>query len=645
MKTWAFAVAIFCVLSALTFAVWKEQVDHQRSLLFRHTKDVCGQASRRLQVYVESHLRVAAVFARRWATHELRDFSKRRFDEFADVLIQELPGYSAVGLLAPDLSYSWVVPDGSDVMAMAQEPEFNWVLKTARRQGRAVLSPLYENDTKKRSFYAALPLLREGRFLGYLIVNFDGYALINDCFHTRIESEFEFSVYDGDQLLFHSEPGGISSEWGQTWAKSRIEFPVSNRRWRLEMVPRKNRASGSEWGANISVPLLGLLLSVGLSFVVFLLSQRMEMYRAARDTALREITEREKAENALKASEARYRNVFDATTDGLLVLEPDGCIIEANRAVATIHGYQPEELKGRPVQELIAPQVYHHFEEFKFQLDQYGVARLDSVAQRRDGSRVDIEVRGTHFKPGDELKLLAIITDVSERKKAMEKHALLSRKVIVAQEEERARLSMELHDELGQFLTALRLEMGWLQKQIAVDSYESERVLDNTIMLAEKATEELRYICRGLRPPLLDDLGLGPALRFLVDEFTGQTGTKVDLDLHITESKTTISPEIGLCAYRIVQEALTNIRRHAAANRVTIAVKETPDELSLQIIDNGVGFNLNKIGAFSGYGLEGMRERSNLVDGQIEIRSAENKGTRIFFRVPLAVATAKETTW
>ncbi len=635
-RTWLAPIIVFAVLGVLTFLVWKQQVKHQQSLLENHTEDVSFQASRRLQVFVESHLRVASIFARRWSTHETRDFSRQRFDEFANVLVRELPGYYAVGLVPPDLDSVWTVPQTSEIAETALDESRIAILNKVRQTKQVILSAPFKSKSGETAFYAVLPLIRNEVVLGYLIIDFHTETLISDCFHERIRSEFYFKIRDEAEILYQSLPRIPPTDFAKVSTLVSVEFPVRNRNWHLTMVPRKERMAASGWFANILVPLLGLLLSVGLSFLVFLLARRMNMYRAARDKTLREMEERLKAEAALKESETRYRNVFDSATDGLLVLDLDGRIIEANRAAEEIHGYHRNELVGMLIEELIVPEQRHHYEELRKQLDQRGMAKLDFVDLRKDGSHFDVKIRGTRLAKNDEQRLLAVISDVSEQRRAIERHALLSRKVIAAQEEERARLSMELHDELGQILTALRLEMDFAQKQIVAVLKEESDVLGNPTELAQKATDELRRICKGLRPPLLDDLGLEPAVHLLVEEFRERSGIRADFVLPVEESGIAISKEVGLCAYRILQESLTNIRRHSKATNVDISLVYKANRLELLISDNGVGFDTDKLGALQGWGLEGMQERATLVDGVVQIRSILNQGTRVVLRAPIS---------
>jgi two-component system sensor histidine kinase UhpB len=230
----------------------------------------------------------------------------------------------------------------------------------------------------------------------------------------------------------------------------------------------------------------------------------------------------------------------------------------------------------------------------------------------------------------------ALRSSVEERKRAMARLATLSRKVLAAQEQERERLSRELHDELGQLLTALRLEMGWLQKQITRATGEDGGMFDNTITLAESATDELRRICKGLRPPLLDDLGLEPALRQLVAEFEERADVAVDLQIRIGDEKRLRGfPEVALCAYRIVQESLTNVRRHSEARNVRVTLILTGPLLAAEVVDDGVGFEAGDLGAMRGWGLEGMRERAALVGGELAVESDGGGGTAVRFRVKL----------
>ena len=498
VKILLITITVFVAMAALTFFVWQQQVRHQHSLLSQRTEDVCVEASRRLQVFMESHLRVASIFAKRWSTHETRDFSQKRFEEFSSVLLQELPGYFAVGIISPDLKSSWVVPADVPIAEVVLDPENLPMLEKAKRLDQIVLSEPFESVQGVTAVYAVLPLFRMEEFLGFLVADFNSEELINDCFHERIRSKYHFMVRDGEHLIFQSAHEVDEQSFAAASIKTHVVLEIRNRSWSLDMIPRKEKIEAYGWSASLPLPLFGIFMSVGLSWLVFLLLRRIEMFRSVRDQQM-----------------------------------------------------------------------------------------------------------------------------------------LLARKVLMAQEEERARISRELHDELGQLLTALRLEMGWLEKSISVERKNETGVLGNSISLVEQATGELRRMCKGLRPPLLDDLGIEPAVRLLVKEFRELSGIRVSLNMELDERTDQVSEEIALCIYRILQESLTNISRHAGATQVTIKLTVSSDVLTLLVADNGSGFDPNNLGELQGWGLQGMSERSSLVGGALEIHSDPNRGTQIIFQVPL----------
>jgi signal transduction histidine kinase len=513
----AVAVGVVMVFGALAFWVWQEQRRHRIVLLERHTNDVAIQASRRLQVFVESHLRVAAILAERWSTHENADFSKTRFEQLASVVLKQLPGYAAIGLVDAAARSQWSVPETDEVEKLVHTPGWSRAIAALARGESVFLSQPVQSEEKEAGFYALLPLRRVSTSLGYLVVLFRVKTLITDCFHSRIQSEFYFQVRDDDHLLFQSSPSVKPAAFEIQPIRAGISFGIRNQEWRLTMIPKERfRVS---WSDDAAVALLGLFLSIGMGVLTFLLVRRVAMYKVARDKALMEIEQRQKAEES--------------------------------------------------------------------------------------------------------------------RDLAIQRLALLSRKAMAAQEEERARLSIEMHDELGQILTALRLNMALVEKQLHDVYHIPGNTLSKAVEMAENATEELRRLCKGLRPPLLDDLGLVPAIRLLVKEFQEHAGVQVTLDLPGDEKRITPTAVVSLTAYRILQESLTNVRRHANAENVYVTLVQSDEALTLIIQDDGLGFDMSGLGAQQGCGLEGMRERANLAVGHLEVRSQPNKGTRVVFHAPL----------
>jgi len=633
-KPWAAWIAppvILVVLSLVTVVVWHQQVDHQRALLQRHSEDFCAQSLRRLQVGTEFAVSAASVFARRWASHETRDFSMRRFVDFGTVLVNETPGFRSVRLIPSDRGQQWVAPLDADSAWADLRDGAEAILTQSVTQGTLLSEPVGRDD--RRSVFAVVPVHREGEFLGWIVAELDAATLIDAGFHGRGDPEFAFWAADRGVQLFAFRKADAAPEAAVRNLLVSNSVKVRNRTWTFTAAPLRKTYAQAGWLASLPIPILGFLASFGLSALVHQLARRAEQYRRARDKAVAEVAERQKAEAALRESEARYRSVFQSATDGLIVVDDDDRIVEANAAACEMHGVGPGELDGLSMVDLIAVGYRHLYVSFKKTGAAGAVFRADAKHVRRDGSLLDVEVRATRFMHGGEQRMLVILADVTDRNRALQRLKHLSREVLMAQEEERARVSRDLHDELGQLLTASRIELGLFEKRAAGVGPDARDAMHNAVALVEKAADELRRICRGLRPPLLDDLGLEPAVRLLVREFEDRTGIASHLQMSIDEAQPELPKELSLCAYRIVQEALNNVSRHSEASAVDIALSRSPGELVLSVRDNGKGFDPAELG--QGCGIAGMRERAGLVNGAVEIYSARSQGTRVVFRVQL----------
>jgi signal transduction histidine kinase len=213
----------------------------------------------------------------------------------------------------------------------------------------------------------------------------------------------------------------------------------------------------------------------------------------------------------------------------------------------------------------------------------------------------------------------------------------LSQQLVHAQEEERKKLSHELHDEVGQLLTALRIELGNLDEPGKFSDEASRERLAGTKALAEQALRTVRDLAMGLRPAMLDELGLIPALEWQGREHSRRTGIPVSLE--VEGGLDQLPEEYRTCVYRVVQEALTNIARHASARRILIGVRALNDVLSISVKDDGIGFK-PRLRSRGGLGLLGMAERIKKLGGELEVVSQPGQGSSILVRMPLQKVTA-----
>ena len=223
-------------------------------------------------------------------------------------------------------------------------------------------------------------------------------------------------------------------------------------------------------------------------------------------------------------------------------------------------------------------------------------------------------------------KLKASEANLLEAKKQLEQ---MNEYLIMAIEEERSSLSLQVHDELGQAMTALKMDLSWLRQNRMNEEAANEKI-DRMVQMTNDVIRKVQRISSELHPGLLDDLGLVAAIEWYCREFSERTGIICDLDLEENEA---ILPDINLALFRVFQEAMTNIIRHAQASTVEIQLRHTPNTL-LTIGDNGVGIASEKVTSGKSFGIIGMRQRISRCGGTVEISSNNGKGTLVTVNIP-----------
>jgi signal transduction histidine kinase len=253
--------------------------------------------------------------------------------------------------------------------------------------------------------------------------------------------------------------------------------------------------------------------------------------------------------------------------------------------------------------------------------------------------RISVWVENFVFKlPGGEI--VAVSSDITERKRteealrsSHERLRLLAARIEAAREEERTAIAREVHDELGQALTGLKMDLAWLRNHLveAQTKTYAER-LGAAESLADSTLDGMRRLAARLRPFLLDDLGLAAAVEWQVKDFANRVGCGFELDL--ADDDIGLDRERDTAVYRILQEALSNVARHAKASRVRVSLRAIDDTLALTVADDGKGIRDEDLESVASMGLTGMRERAVALGGQVEISSRSDGGTRVFLRMP-----------
>jgi PAS domain S-box-containing protein len=341
--------------------------------------------------------------------------------------------------------------------------------------------------------------------------------------------------------------------------------------------------------------------------------------------------------------EDRYQMLIDAVQDyAIFMLDPTGRVASWNSGARKIKGYEPDEIIGRHFSIFYTPEDIAGGKPARelALATEHGRAEDQGWRVRRDGSRfwADVTLTAVHDASGTLLGFAKVTRDVTERLRLAElEHASqLAAQMQAAREDEQRRIARELHDDLGQQLTALKMGIVALEPRLAASSNDSSG-LANTQQLQSQIDAmmaSLRRIAANLRPPMLDDLGLAAALDWLADDF--MHCYKVNTALHIDLDDSAIAPSAATSLYRIVQEALTNVARHAQASKVVIEIRCDANTCSISVEDNGRGTEIEDTSKQGPLGLLGMRERVRQLDGMLIIDSAPGRGFRITAKMPLS---------
>jgi PAS domain S-box-containing protein len=365
----------------------------------------------------------------------------------------------------------------------------------------------------------------------------------------------------------------------------------------------------------------------------------------------RDLSERKKAEAALKRAQeelSRYskdleRQVKQRTREitGILRYTPAVVYIKdmggryrlVNSRFEELFRIKGEEIRGKSDYDIFPREVADQFRASDLQVLTEGRPRqVEEPIPQEGGVHTYLMVKFPIYDDqGVANGLCGIATDITELKKAQDQLRRLSGSIMASQEKERTAIARELHDELGQVLTALRMDAVWLAEHLkGREAKAADRSLKMRDLI-DKTIDEVRGLATRLRPGVLDHLGLIDALEWYAAEFRKRTGIAC---IFKPFNVTRVDDIVATAAYRIAQEALTNVARHSFATQVQISLKEEKGILTLAVVDNGRGFNTRKIEESECLGLAGMRERAGLIGGALEIQSKPRKGTRVYFKMP-----------
>lgn len=347
----------------------------------------------------------------------------------------------------------------------------------------------------------------------------------------------------------------------------------------------------------------------------------------------RDIASSKRAEEALRRSEEKFSKAFQASPAITTIARvSDRQYIEVNQAFEKQTGFQRAEVIGRSISDIAAHDGLQSLNvAFEHAVEQGSIRNIEAVVGRKNGEPLIVLLSAELVEFDGQLCVLTVAEDISERKQAELDRAELSRRLLTAQEGERRRIARELHDGIGQSLALLGIQL-----QRAGQPSSSGRRNPGISELGSKVKEistQVSRLSHQLHSSELEFLGLSVAVKGLCREFAEQYGTRIDCTCSKIPGE--LDNDIALSLLRVVQEALHNIAKHSRAASVAVHLSGDARELSLSISDDGIGFEVGRIGSARGLGLVSMRERIHLVGGAFEISSKPGAGTSIQARVPL----------
>jgi PAS domain S-box-containing protein len=404
----------------------------------------------------------------------------------------------------------------------------------------------------------------------------------------------------------------------------------------IRRIMAGEKISGQEYTA---------LIKDGSTFPVMIYSSLI--VRESKPIGLRgiviDMTDLKQAEEALRQSEERYKALFEQKLDGVVVIDEKLKLLLANKAAAEMFDFDSvEELLEINLFEYIASEererTFEIIAKDMFEKDLRQINEFRCI--KKSGEEIWIGAIGTRIEYQGRVVGLASFRDITlqkqteqELERSHQELRKLSSYLQSVREEERTLIAHEIHDELGQSLTALKMDIFWLQKRLTKEQQPLLDKAETMSKLVDDTILSVKRISSKLRPTILDDLGLVAAIEWQAEEFKDHTG--VNCEVSIGTEDLVLGKERATTIFRVFQEALTNITRHAHATNVKVSLKLKAKRLVLKVVDNGEGITDEQILSPKSFGLIGMRERAHYFGGEVKINGIAGKGTTLEITIPL----------
>ncbi len=649
---WRWALVVVCgatgiVLSAVLFLVLSQRETRLAEARFHLDAERQAEQVHRVADKLVSSVRVLRAF---FDGSEV--IEPEEFEVFTDPLSNTFPialrfGWAPRGVDDGQETFAveYLSADGAPFPAqgfnLAAHPACRATLDRAEvSDGTALSGPFSPSETEAPVVLAAARIA-DDRLDGFVFALFAPGDVLREALAPQMAESMDLCVFDVQQpdapilLAEYLGNDAVLEEPGRRrWlhvAPFRRQIELAGRSWLVECRATSAVADGRDSWLPWTAAAAGLLLTaaaVGILLLLAVQHSRVEHLVSVRTAEVQH-------------SEQRLRTITDAALDAVVLMAPDGTVAHWNPAAERLFGYRRSEILGRDIHAVLVP------EEFREQAEQ-GLQRftetgegaavgkvLEMEALRKDGSRFPIEISVAAIRMNGRWGAVAIVRDIAERRAAEEavrKEQALLHELLEFQERERKLMAYEIHDGLVQQLTGALMTFQSLPQAPGGDDTSARDRFEAASGLLRDAIAEARRLISGLRPPVLDESGVEPAVAYLVDQQKRRGGPRIELASDLDEKR--FEPLLETAAFRIVQEGLNNACRYSRSDRVRVELHAAEEEVSIDIRDWGEGFDPERI-APGHFGLQGIHERARLLGGSAEVRSAPGQGTAIHVILPV----------
>jgi PAS domain S-box-containing protein len=578
----------------------------------------------------------------------------------AELYIEHHPGCIGVEWIQPAYDERWPVrAPGYANESLPSDQVRDQLFQQASATDTPVVSRPFQNSHGETRYAITAPIHRGTQIQGFVIVLVDVKAALTDMFSDVTGLGYFIAVREGGKEIYRLEDATPQNE--RQWEES-ITLPMPGDNWELVVWPRPETLAGMGLQSHLSAMIFGVggILGLMLTSIVHFAQKaanRSLRLECANQKLAAGLEEQRRAETALRVSQTRFSRILEISADAVVSVDGQMRITLFNQGAEKMFGYQQRDILGQSLDMLVPDRfrVAHrqHLKRFAESPQQTMIMseRQPVFGLRLDGTEFPLVASISRLEIEGEKIFTAILRDITDEVRSKEELRRshdelelrvrertadlqqLSNRMVHLQDEERRRIARELHDGTTQSLIALNMDLAAITKIVPEPDPRVERKLSEASGLVKRCMDEIRTVSYLLHPPLLDDVGLELALQTYVEGFSTRSGIQVNLQM--SDGLAGLPREAEVAIFRIVQEGLANIHRHAQSSTANITLGFDGGDLKLEIADQGRGIPpsvlLSANGA--GVGLPGMRERVRQLGGRCEIDSG-NGGTTIRIVLP-----------